>query len=95
MDFVSFRLDKSQSTLPGDTLLSSKHTKIDSKKANYEKKHLSSKITTKPNKNRDSEHLISGNITLEPVGEKTRSIASLQITLKFKKKTSSLIIKIL
>ena len=38
MDFVSFRLDKSQSTLPGDTLLSSKHTKIDSKKANYEKK---------------------------------------------------------
>ena len=78
MDFVSFRLDKSQSTLPGDTLLSSKHTKIDSKKANYEKKkHLSSKKTTKPNKIRDSEHLISGNITLEPVGEKTRSIASL------------------
>jgi hypothetical protein len=59
------------------------------------KKHLPSKITTKPNKIRDSEHLISGNITLEPVGEKTRSIASLQITLKFKTKTSSLILKIL
>jgi len=38
MDFVSFRPDESQSTLQGDTLLSSKYTKIDSKKANYEKK---------------------------------------------------------
>jgi hypothetical protein len=32
MDFVSFRPDKSQSTLLGDTLLSNKNTKIDSKK---------------------------------------------------------------
>jgi hypothetical protein len=39
MDFVSFRPDESQSTLPGDTLLSSKFTKIDSKNANYEKKN--------------------------------------------------------
>jgi hypothetical protein len=38
MDFVSFRPDESQSTLPGDALLSSKHTKIDSKKENYDKK---------------------------------------------------------
>jgi len=37
MDFISFRPDESQSTLPGDTLLSSKYTKIDSKKANYDK----------------------------------------------------------
>jgi hypothetical protein len=36
--FICFRPDESQSTLPGDTLLSSKYTKIDSKKANYEKK---------------------------------------------------------
>jgi hypothetical protein len=78
MDLVSFRPDESQNTLPGDTILSSKNTKIDSKKANYEKKHLFSKITTKPNKIRDSEHLISGNITLEPVGEKTLSIESLR-----------------
>ena len=38
MDFVSFSPDESQSTLPCDTLLSSKYTKIDSKKANYDKK---------------------------------------------------------
>ena len=70
MDFVSFRPDESQSTLPGDTLLSSKYTKIDSKKANYEKKHLSSKITTKPNKNRDSNNFFAGNIIMNLSGKR-------------------------
>ena len=53
MDFVSFRPDESQSTLPGDTLLSSKYTKIDSNtKIINIKKRLSSKITINPNQNR-------------------------------------------
>jgi hypothetical protein len=68
--FICFRADESQSTLPGSAILSSKNTRINSKKANYEKKHLPSKITTKPNKIRDANNFSAGNIIMNLSGKR-------------------------